>query len=65
MPYSATDIGKRRRGAYSPLRGARVQLEVELFGDDECGAVFEGVYIVLPADPDGPLEEGGSGARIN
>ncbi|MGP2485546.1 GNAT family N-acetyltransferase, partial [Pantoea eucalypti] len=44
---------------------ARVQLEVELFGDDECGAVFEGVYSVLPADPDGPLEEGGSGARIN
>jgi len=27
--------------------------------------VFEGVYLVLPADPDGPLEEGGSGARIN
>jgi len=38
---------------------------VELFGDDELGAVFEGVYIVLPADSDGALEEGGSGARID
>jgi hypothetical protein len=34
---------------------------VELFGNEECGAVFEGVYIVLPADADGPLEQGGSG----
>ncbi len=54
------DLDRLARG-----RKARVQLEVELFGNDECGAVFEGVYIVLPADPDGPLEEGGSGARIN
>ncbi|GAB3422689.1 hypothetical protein GCM10027361_43400 [Erwinia aphidicola] len=38
-----------------------MQLEVELFGNDESGAVFEGVYMVLPADPDGPLEEGGCG----
>ena len=54
------DLDRLARG-----RKARVQMEVELFGDDELGAVFEGVYIVLPADPDGPLEEGGSGARIN
>jgi len=54
------DLDRLARG-----RKARVQLEVELFGDEERGAVFEGVYIVLPADPDGPLEEGGSGARIN
>ena len=40
-------------------------MEVELFGNDELGAVFEGVYIVLPADADGALEEGGSGAHIN
>ncbi len=54
------DLDRLARG-----RKARVQMEVELFGDDEQGAVFEGIYIVLPAEPDGPLEEGGSGARIN
>ncbi len=41
---------------------ARVQLNVELFGDDKAGAVFEGVYIVLPAQPADPLEQGGSEA---
>ncbi len=41
-------------------RRARVALQVELFGDDEQGAVFEGVYMVLPAKPFGPLEEGGN-----
>lgn len=41
---------------------ARVQLDVELFGDDKSGAVFEGVYIVLPAQPADPLEKGGSEA---
>lgn len=41
---------------------ARVQLNVELFGDDKAGAVFEGVYIVLPAQPADPLEKGGSEA---
>ena len=51
------DLDRLARG-----RKARVQLEVELFGNDLLGAVFEGVFIVLPADPDGPLEEGGSGS---
>jgi hypothetical protein len=37
-----------------------VQLQVELFGDDTSGAIFEGIYIVLPAKPFGPLEEGGN-----
>ncbi|MDI6936881.1 YiiD C-terminal domain-containing protein, partial [Serratia sp. Se-PFBMAAmG] len=54
------DLDRLARG-----RKARVQMEVELFGNDELGAVFEGVYIVLPADADGALEEGGSGAHIN
>jgi len=49
------DLDRLARG-----RKARVQLQVELFGNDEVGAVFEGTFIVLPADPDGPLEEGGS-----
>ncbi|MBK4714347.1 MULTISPECIES: fatty acid biosynthesis protein FabY [Tenebrionibacter/Tenebrionicola group] len=49
------DLDRLARG-----RKARVQLEVELYGDDEVGAVFEGVFIVLPACPFGPLEEGGN-----
>ena len=39
----------------------RVQVEdIELFGDERLGAVFEGIYIVLPAKPFGPYEEGGN-----
>jgi len=49
------DLDRLARG-----RKARVQLQVELFGDDTPGAVFEGIYIVLPAKPFGPLEEGGN-----
>jgi thioesterase domain-containing protein len=66
-PGATADLGSLSGDLDRLARGrkARVQLEVELFGNDECGAVFEGVYLVLPADPDGPLEEGGSGARIN
>jgi len=37
-------------------RRARVQLEVNLLGDEANGAIFEGTYIVLPASPDAPLE---------
>jgi hypothetical protein len=35
-------------------------LQVELFGDDKQGALFEAVYIVLPAKPYGAFEEGGN-----
>ncbi|BDH43977.1 GNAT family N-acetyltransferase [Salmonella enterica subsp. enterica serovar Choleraesuis] len=49
------DLDRLARG-----RKARVQLEVELFGNDTRGAVFEGVFLVLPAKPFGPLEEGGN-----
>ncbi|KAA8997412.1 GNAT family N-acetyltransferase [Affinibrenneria salicis] len=52
------DLDRLARG-----RKARVQLEVELFGDERKGAVFEGVYIVLPVAPDRPLEDGGSAVR--
>ncbi|EOM2480326.1 GNAT family N-acetyltransferase, partial [Escherichia coli O157:H7] len=41
-------------------RKARVQMQVEIFGDETPGAVFEGTYIVLPAKPFGPYEEGGN-----
>jgi thioesterase domain-containing protein len=49
------DLDRLARG-----RKARVALQVELSGDDKPGAVFEGVYLVLPARPFGPLEEGGN-----
>ncbi len=39
---------------------ARVQLQVELLGGETAGAIFEGIYIVLPAKPFGPYEEGGN-----
>jgi thioesterase domain-containing protein len=37
-------------------RKARVQLDVQLMGDEGEGAIFEGTYIVLPASADAPLE---------
>ena len=49
------DLDRLARG-----RKARVQMQVELFGDDTPGAVFEGTYIVLPAKPYGAYEEGGN-----
>lgn len=52
------DLDRLARG-----RKARVQLQVELFGNDVKGALFEGVYIVLPANPREPLEQGGSAIR--
>lgn len=45
------DLDRLARG-----RKARVQLKVELSGNDKPGAVFEGVYLVLPAAPDESLE---------
>jgi thioesterase domain-containing protein len=47
------DLDRLARG-----RKARVQMQVELFGDETPGAVFEGTYIVLPAKPYGAYEEG-------
>lgn len=43
-------------------RKARVQLEVELYGDDVKGAIFDGIFLVLPPSLDIPLERGGSNA---
>ncbi|NAV96700.1 YiiD C-terminal domain-containing protein, partial [Salmonella sp. hn-h2] len=37
-------------------RRARVQLEVNLLGDETTGAIFEGTYLVLPVTPEAPLE---------
>ncbi|MDQ5892391.1 MAG: hypothetical protein QG613_1262, partial [Pseudomonadota bacterium] len=61
-PNAIADLGSLSGDLDRLARGrkARVQLNVELFGDDNKGALFEGVYIVLPAQPDTPLEEGGS-----
>ena len=47
-------------GTMARGRKARVQMQVEIFCDETPGAVFEGTYIVLPAKPFGPYEEGGN-----
>ena len=62
-PGAEADLGSLRGDLDRLARGrkARVRLDVSLSGDDETGAVFEGVYIVLPADPLRTLEQGGSG----
>lgn len=39
-----------------------MQLEVELYGNDIKGAIFEGVFLVLPPSLDILLELGGSNA---
>ncbi len=49
------DLDRLARG-----RKSRVQLQVKLYGNDTPGAVFEGVYLVLPAQPFGALEAGGN-----
>lgn len=49
------DLDKLARG-----RKARVQLSVSVSGNDVAGAVFNGVFMVLPAQPFGRLEEGGN-----
>lgn len=41
------DLDRLARG-----RKARVQLSVNLYGDEHAGAVFEGTYMVLPATED-------------
>ena len=55
-------LAERRFGASGARRRARVHAEVHLFGDEDKGAVFEGTYMVLPAEPDVPLDQGGSEA---
>ncbi|ATZ96426.1 MULTISPECIES: fatty acid biosynthesis protein FabY [Dickeya] len=64
-PSAVADLGSLSGDLDRLARGrkARVQLQVELFGNDKKGAVFEGVYIVLPPDPNELLEQGGSAIR--
>jgi thioesterase domain-containing protein len=61
-PSAVADLGSLSGDLDRLARGrkARVRLEVELSGDDISGALFKGVYLVLPASPDKPLESGGS-----
>jgi thioesterase domain-containing protein len=61
-PSAIADLGSLSGDLDRLARGrkARVQLQVELFGDDKQGALFEAVYIVLPAKPYGAYEEGGN-----
>ncbi|MBS0971191.1 GNAT family N-acetyltransferase [Chimaeribacter arupi] len=61
-PRAVADLGSISGDLDRLARGrkARVQLDVALYGDEEKGAVFEGTYIVLPANPYDPLEKGGS-----
>ncbi|MDX5629911.1 MULTISPECIES: fatty acid biosynthesis protein FabY [unclassified Brenneria] len=57
-PSAVADLGSLSGDLDRLARGrkARVQLNVELFGDDRKGSLFEGVYIVLPATPKASLE---------
>ncbi|WP_413731569.1 fatty acid biosynthesis protein FabY [Sodalis sp. RH20] len=63
-PCAVADLGSLSGDLDRLARGrkARVQLEVELFGNEDKGAIFKGVYLVLPPTPDKPLERGGSQA---
>ena len=62
QPTAIADLGSLSGDLDRLARGrkARVQMQVELFGDDTPGVVFEGTYIVLPAKPFGSYEEGGN-----
>ncbi len=62
-PTAVADLGSLSGDLDRLARGrkARVQLNVQLSGNDKTGAIFEGVYIVLPANTAEPLEQGGSG----
>ncbi|MBX9447955.1 fatty acid biosynthesis protein FabY [Dickeya chrysanthemi] len=64
-PSAVADLGSLSGDLDRLARGrkARVQLQVELFGNDKKGAVFEGIYIVLPPDQNELLEQGGSAIR--
>lgn len=64
-PSAVADLGSLSGDLDRLARGrkARVQLQVELFGNDKKGAVFDGTYIVLPPDQNELLEQGGSAIR--
>ncbi|ACZ78946.1 MULTISPECIES: fatty acid biosynthesis protein FabY [Dickeya] len=64
-PSAVADLGSLSGDLDRLARGrkARVQLQVELFGNDKKGAVFDGTYIVLPPDQNESLEQGGSAIR--
>ena len=47
------DLDRLARG-----RKARVQLEVSLYGNERKGAVFNGIYLVLPPAHDNALMRG-------
>ncbi|MEA1062935.1 fatty acid biosynthesis protein FabY [Erwinia sp. HR93] len=61
-PGAVADLGSLSGDLDRLARGrkARVQLNVALYGDEVPGALFEGVFLVLPAKPFGALEEGGN-----
>ncbi len=61
-PSAVADLGSVSGDLDRLARGrkARVRLEVELTGNESKGAIFKGVYLVLPPAPDRPLESGGS-----
>lgn len=61
-PLASADLGSLSGDLDRLARGrkARVTLQVNLYGDGAFGALFEGVYVVLPAKPFGPLEQGGN-----
>lgn len=60
--YAVVDFGVLS-GDFDRLargRKVRVQMQVEIFGDETSGVVFEGTYIVLFAKLFGSYEEGGN-----
>lgn len=61
-PTAVADLGSLGGDLDRLARGrkARVQMQVELFGDKTPGAVFEGTYIVLPAKPLARMKRAGT-----
>ncbi|WP_192458526.1 fatty acid biosynthesis protein FabY [Musicola keenii] len=53
-PSAVADLGSINDDLARLARGrkARIRLQVELFGDEKSGALFEGVYLVLPLASD-------------
>lgn len=61
-PGAIADLGPLNGGLDRLTHGrrTRMRMQIELFGDDKQGAVFEGIYIVLPTKPFGSYEEDGN-----